>query len=159
MAGKPQGGIAQADAELFRDRPWILCPGVAEEQRLIEFESLLVDIGACPVRLGADEHDRAVAITSHVPQLLASALLAQAVSEGAALAARGPGFQSATRVAGGPEAVWQDIFASNGDEVARQLRQLAMKLDRIAQALGETPVDAREALEVLAEARRARDGR
>jgi hypothetical protein len=43
--------------------------------------------------------------------------------------------------------------------VARQLRQLAMKLDRIAQALGETPVDAREALEVLAEARRARDGR
>ena len=107
-------------------------------------------VGAKPVRMRADEHDRAVALTSHVPQLLANALLVLSERH-AAGPAEGPGFESATRTAGGNPAVWSDIFEANADEIARALRELGAELANVALDLER---EARGGVALLEAARR-----
>ncbi|MEO6598641.1 MAG: prephenate dehydrogenase dimerization domain-containing protein, partial [Polyangiaceae bacterium] len=100
-------------------------------------------------------HDRAVAYTSHAPQLLASALSVIADRAGA-LPAAGPAFRATTRSAGGDEAMWRDIFAANADEISTVLRQLASELSTVADGLDASPADASAALRLLAGARAVR---
>jgi prephenate dehydrogenase len=154
MAGRPGSGLGQATADLFQGRRWILCPETSDTDAVDQVEALVRDVGAEPVRLTAEEHDRAVALTSHVPQVVASALKVLAARRNAELAA-GPGFASATRVAGGSDAMWSDIFATNRDEVARALRDVIKELEQSALDLerGEAPT---RVLELLASARALR---
>ena len=155
MAGRPGSGLAQATAELFQGRRWIVCGEASEADAIDQVERLIREVGAEPVRLTAEEHDRAVALTSHVPQIVASALKVLAARRNAELAA-GPGFASATRVAGGSDAMWSDIFATNRDEVARALRELCGELEQSAADL-ELGNDApTRVLELLASARALR---
>jgi prephenate dehydrogenase len=160
MAGLPQGGIERARADLFEGRPWLLCPEQSDAEAVRIVEELVLGVGARPLRLTADEHDRAVALTSHLPQLLASALAVLAESRHADVAA-GPAFQSATRVAGGGEAMWHDILATNADEVSLALEALGAELDTVARALRHRPPDLAPALNLLERARvlRTRNGR
>ena len=156
MAGHPEGGLANARADLFVGRRWLLCPEQSSSADAIERVTELVrGVGAEPVFLGAAEHDRSVAFTSHVPQLVASTL-AVLVAEAGADVAAGPGFASATRVAGGAESMWRDIFATNGDAVADALRKLSERLGDAAEALAEDPANPEVALALLAEARKLR---
>ncbi len=152
MAGLPQGGIQRARADLFEGRPWLLCPEQSEASAVARVEHLVTGVGAVPLRLTADEHDRAVALTSHVPQLLASVLAVLAESRDALVAA-GPGFHSATRVAGGGEAMWRDILATNADEVSVVLDALVTELDVMARSLRKQPPDLGPALRLLERAR------
>ena len=160
MAGLPQGGIERASKDLFEGRPWLLCPEQSDLDAVERVEAFVSAIGARPVRLSAEEHDRAVALTSHLPQLLASALAVLAERKHADVAA-GPAFQSATRVAGGGEAMWHDILATNADEVSLALDALGAELDGIARSLRHKPPDLGPALRLLERARglRARSGR
>lgn len=154
MAGLPEGGIRNASAELFRGRTWILCAEHADADAVAEVESLVSGLGARALRLTAEAHDAAVARTSHLPQLLASAL--SLIGEGhAARGAAGPAFERATRIAGGPESMWRDIFASNGDEIARALGELFQELQPVLADLedGTAPGSADS---LLARARRLR---
>lgn len=151
MAGRPRGGAESAQAELFEDRNWILCPGVGASAAFERVRALVTFVGAQPVELTPEAHDLAVALTSHVPQLYASLLAVMAADAGAEPAA-GPGFQSATRVAGGNLTMWRDIFSSNADAIARVTHDLAERLQRVSVELHEGRVDA--AMDVL---RRARD--
>jgi prephenate dehydrogenase len=155
MAGRPGSGLEQATADLFQDRRWILCAETSDADAVEQVESLVRDVGAEPIRLTADEHDRAVALTSHVPQVVASALKVLAARRNAELAA-GPGFASATRVAGGSDAMWSDIFTTNRDEVARALRELAGELEEVALDLENAPESPSRVLELLAAARALR---
>src|SRR5690606_36971061 len=120
MAGHPEGGLHNARADLFHGNKWILCaqgsdPGA--QQLVSEFVQAL---GSDVVFLDAEEHDRSVAVTSHLPQVVASALSVFAEEVDAKQAA-GPGFASATRVAGGAEAMWRDIFETNDKAVGTAL--------------------------------------
>lgn len=151
MAGHPEGGLANARADLFEGRRWILCTHGALRESVALVEGLVRAVGAEPVLLDAAEHDRAVALTSHVPQLVASALAVLSAEQDAGAAA-GPGFASATRVAGGAESMWRDIFETNPDAVASALRGLGRELDAVASGLEQG--DAASALELLARARR-----
>ncbi len=151
MAGHPEGGLANARAELFEGRRWILCTDGAAEDAVRTVESFVVALGAQPVLLDAAQPDRAVALTSHVPQLVASALAVLSAEQDAGAAA-GPGFASATRVAGGAESMWRDIFETNPDAVASALRRLGSELSEVADGLEHG--DAASALELLARARR-----
>jgi prephenate dehydrogenase len=151
MAGRPRGGAESALPDLFEDRNWILCPGIASEANFRRVRDLVTLVGAKCVELDAESHDLAVALTSHVPQLYAS-LLAVMASEAGAERAAGPGFQSATRVAGGNITMWRDIFLSNADAIARVARDLAGRLDQVADELAEGRVDA-----AIATLERARD--
>ncbi len=152
MAGRPQGGLANASADLFAGRRWLLCPEGAAPHVVSRVQAWVRALGAEPVLLAADAHDHAVALTSHVPQLVASALATLGAEQGASVAA-GPAFASMTRVAGGAAAMWKDIFESNADAVSAELRRLGAELDRVASGLEQGRPD--EALELLARARRA----
>jgi prephenate dehydrogenase len=153
MAGGPTGGFRASRADLFQDQTWIVCTdfGVGEDfERVERFVSAL---GARPLRMDADRHDDAVAITSHIPQLLSSALVTLA-AEADAEAAAGPVYRSVTRSAGGNPDMWHDIFASNADYVARMSRELGELLVCVAADLDRGEVDA--ALRVLDSARSLR---
>ncbi|MCC6216966.1 MAG: prephenate dehydrogenase [Polyangiaceae bacterium] len=134
MAGAPRGGLARARAELAVGRPWLLCPRGRDPGAVARVEALVRDAGAMPRHTTPEEHDRCVAIVSHVPQLLASALVAMARRAGA-LEFAGPAFEGATRVAGGPEGMWLDIFATNGDEIAGALAELTATLSPLEREL------------------------
>jgi prephenate dehydrogenase len=155
MAGAPESGLWRARPELFEGRTWILCPEQTAPEALAEVEALVRSVGATPILMSAADHDRAVALTSHVPQLLASALLILAGKNGA-LPAAGPAFAGATRVAGGAERMWQDIFATNGEAVAAALRQVVDEIEPIIAGLEADPADTTTALALLARARAAR---
>jgi prephenate dehydrogenase len=107
--------------------------------------------------MSAADHDRAVALTSHVPQLLASVLTVLAARRGA-FGAAGPAFASATRVAGGAANMWKDIFETNADEIADALRELSAALTTVADGL-QSVEPARAALELLTDAREQRSRR
>ncbi len=153
MAGAPGGGLDRARPDLFDGSRWILCPAAAAALARSRVEALVGGLGADPVYLDAAEHDRAVALTSHVPQLLASVLQVMSVRRGTALAA-GPAFERATRGAGGGEAMWRDIFATNADEIAAVLRELSAELGKVADGLAAPSPDLSSALALLAAARR-----
>ena len=155
MAGLPDGGIENARGDLFEGRAWIVCPEHASEGARATVAELVGLTGARLVELTPDAHDRAVAITSHLPQLLASTLLTLAEDQNARIA-MGPAFERATRGAGGLESMWSDIFDTNADEVARAAEALAQELNKVALGLRRSPPDTHAALAMLARARSRR---
>jgi prephenate dehydrogenase len=155
MAGGPDGGAAHARAALFRAQTWLLCPENSDADALSRVESLIALVGAHCVQMTIDAHDRAVAYTSHAPQVMASALAVLAARANAGLAA-GPAFRATTRSAGGSESMWRDIFAANADEVARVLRELSSELALVAAGLEDVPANTSAATALLAAARALR---
>ena len=158
LAGSSQGGASAARPDLFEGKPWILCPQGADADALARVRALVQGLGAVAVEMGAEDHDRAVALTSHAPQLLASALFALSRSRNAR-AAEGPGFITTTRIAGGNPAVWRDIFRTNADEIARALRDLGHTLTTIASDLERDPPEVDSAVALLESARALRSER
>jgi prephenate dehydrogenase len=155
MAGLPDGGIENARADLFEGRAWILSPDDSEPSAYAVVRDLLASTGARLVQMSPEAHDRAVAVTSHLPQLLASGLFTLADDDNAR-AAMGPAFERATRAAGGPESMWSDIFETNADEVARAAEALSQQLGKVAAGLRRSPPDTQPALALLARARSRR---
>jgi prephenate dehydrogenase len=157
MAGLPDGGIENARGDLFEGRTWILCPEHASPEARIAVTEMVTLTGAHLVELSPEAHDRAVAFTSHLPQLMASTLFTLAEDQNARIA-MGPAFERATRGAGGLESMWSDIFETNADEVARAADALSQELARVAASLRRSPPDVQAALAVLAKARHRRHG-
>lgn len=156
MAGHPESGLEHARADLFVGRRWLVCPDASSPRAVELVKSFAEGLGAEVVLLSAEEHDRSVAITSHLPQLLASAL-ASLGREQQAEGAAGPGFASATRVAGGPEAMWRDIFSTNAVAIEKALGSIADELEQVRRGLAKGEIG--PALDLLARARRAREPR
>lgn len=121
MAGKEKGGVEHADANLFRGRPWVLTTDHGQQDRRFgQLREIVEAIGAKPILMNAAEHDAAVARTSHLPQLLSTALAAsleQGFHHEAPVLA-GPGLLDATRLALSPYPVWKDILETNRDEIS-----------------------------------------
>jgi prephenate dehydrogenase len=152
MAGMPFGGIEHAREDLFVGRPWLLSPEGADADAVELVERVVRGVGAEPHHITMEQHDRAVALTSHLPQLLASALSVLAEKRSATIAA-GPAFESATRVAGGGEAMWRDILATNADEVSAVIDALCAELEQVTRGLRRDPPDLGAALNLLERAR------
>jgi prephenate dehydrogenase len=132
MAGRETSGFAASRPDLFRDRWWILTPdsGFAPAA-LRTVRALVRAAGARPIVMKPAEHDRAVAYLSHVPQVLAWALLAAARSDKVAsrrLAVAGPAFRDMTRLAGSPRPLWREILHENRVEVRQALAALRRAL-------------------------------
>lgn len=144
MAGRERSGAVAAQADLFAGRPWVVCAHPASSSAArTAVRSLALAVGALPTELDADAHDDAVALVSHVPQVLASlaaARLSQA-SEGA-LALSGQGLRDVTRIAASDPAMWTQILGANAAAVGDVLRAVRADLDRLVDALealaGET---------------------
>ncbi len=138
MAGRETTGIESATAELFLDRPWVIVPGSRAAATDIErVEALATATGARPIHLASEEHDAAVASISHLPLVLAAALV-QAVALEPAGAPSWPlarslaasGWRDTTRLARGDPEMGAGILATNGDAVAARLRTLRGVIDR-----------------------------
>ena len=141
MAGKEKRGAAEADAGLFRGRTWALTPDAPSELETPaarDLRSWLERIGARIVVLDAEEHDRVVALTSHLPQL-ASTALAATVAERMGASPRwrmaGPGLEDMTRLALGSYDVWRDILATNTEHIDRALAVYIQKLEHMRENL------------------------
>jgi prephenate dehydrogenase len=142
LAGKETGGIEAADASLFRGSRYALMgePGGTDE-RALRFLELLRAIGAEPVWLDAAAHDRAVAVISGLPQLLAVALAGVVEKSrndsGLLLALAGPGLRDALRLAGSPYDVWRDICLSNRENLSDALAALIQSLEQVRAELAD----------------------
>lgn len=121
MAGRERAGFAAGDADLFTDRPWVLCLDEATDLTdWLAVAEFALALGARVVPADAAEHDDAVARVSHLPHLLAGVLAAQADGPLPATLAAGS-FADGTRVAASPPELWADICAGNAPAVRAAL--------------------------------------
>ncbi len=138
MAGAARGGAANARADLFRGRPWILTPRPDHAPDAVaRLEAFVAGLGAVPHVMTPELHDRFVGAVSHLPQLAASALM-HAVGELAGdtgLEIAGPGLMDATRLASSPPDIWKDVAATNEDILREALDVLIEALTDLRDGL------------------------
>lgn len=156
LAGRERGGPLRARADLFAGRPWALTPAPHTSPNALEDAGWLVaECGATPVTMSAEEHDRGVAVTSHLPQLVASALAAQLDGQtDALLRLVGQGLRDMTRIADAESAMWAEIATGNAIHVAAAVDELTASLGKVADALRSGPPGA-DSVRHLIEAGRA----
>ena len=137
MAGRERSGAAAADPDLFAGRPWVLVPHPGSDPAaLLAVRNLAVDLAATPVRMAAEDHDRAVAAVSHVPQVMASVLAARLLdAPESALALAGQGLRDTTRIAASDPRLWAAILVGNAGPVADLLAAARDDLTRLEAAL------------------------
>ena len=139
MAGREQRGVEAAEAGLFEGRPYVLTPRSPAELETPAARELLdwiAKIGAFPIILGPEEHDRIVAYTSHLPQL-ASTGLAALLDGRKEPQSRvfGPALVDSTRLALSSFDVWGDILATNRAPIQEALRAYIATLEAFLQSL------------------------
>ncbi|MEU4015369.1 prephenate dehydrogenase [Microbacterium sp. NPDC028030] len=159
LAGRERGGAISARADLFVGRPWVVCRDEdTKAADLALVEALALDVGAMPLEMTPEEHDRSVALTSHVPQVVASLLAGRlAGAEESALRLAGQGVRDTTRIAASAPELWVQILGANAGPVVEILDALASDLGDVAAALREP--SAPGARRIVAEAiRQGNDG-
>ncbi|WP_434811836.1 prephenate dehydrogenase [Microbacterium sp. bgisy189] len=137
MAGRERGGAISARADIFVGRPWVVCRDEETPARdLALVEGLALDLGATPIEMTPEEHDRSVALVSHVPQLVASLLAGRFVdAPGDAMRLAGQGVRDTTRIAASAPELWVQILGANAQPVVDILDALAADLGSVADAL------------------------
>jgi prephenate dehydrogenase len=163
MAGRELSGIASAAPDLFRDTPYALIDEISpkehgssseranivnirEDARVQAFVKVLQKTGARPMWLGAQRHDYAVGLASHLPQLaavaLASFLYDRLDENGLPITLAGPGLRDSLRLAGSPYHTWRDIVLTNRDVLSAALDLFARRLEDIRERLGSRDLEA-----------------
>lgn len=137
MAGREKSGPDAAEARLFAGRPWVVLEdGHATSEAVALVHRLVAALGAHAVRMTAEDHDRAVALVSHAPHVVAWALAALLASaDEAVIRLAGSGMADTVRIAGAPPELWVDILSANAAEVADVLAEVRAGLDAAAAAL------------------------
>jgi len=139
LCGSETAGVRNARASLYEGATYFLTPGA--HVRPAAFQSLydfLLQIGARPVAVEPHEHDRVLAVVSHLPHLLANVLMIQAGEQGGGrdpLLCAGPSFRDMTRIAGSNARVWADIFLENREALLSSLAAYRGGLDEMKRAL------------------------
>ena len=137
LAGRERGGAIAARADIFIGRPWVVCRDAeTPASDLAVVEGLALDLGATPVEMGPEEHDRSVALVSHVPQIVASLLAGRfADAPDGSLGLAGQGVRDTTRIAASAPELWVQILDANAAPVVDVLDALAADLAQVADAL------------------------
>ena len=151
MSGRERSGPAAARADLFAGQPWVICP-VAEssDDCVAAVTALARACGSQPVLMSPAEHDRWVALVSHVPHLVASAMAAQcADAPPGALALAGPGLRDVTRIAAGDAGLWTEILAANAAQAHEVITAVIGQLRAAAEALGAIAAGDEDAVKQL----------
>lgn len=148
MAGKELCGIAHADGDLFRGNTYSLIgeSQAQEDPRISAFVKILGKIGARPLWLGAPQHDYAVGLASHLPQLAAVALagfLYDRLDEnGLPITLAGPGLRDSLRLAGSSYATWRDIVLTNQEVLSAALDLFSRRIDDLRERLASRDLEA-----------------
>jgi len=161
MAGKQSRGIGEAEADLFQGRPYVLTPSATASSGVpassvpsshvtassvpssldAELERWIKRIGARVVIMTPEEHDRLVALTSHLPQLISTALAAAIANEPGASRVAGPAAVDLTRLALSPYEIWRDIFATNSVAIDDALAVFIHKLEELRAKLRNPEIE------------------
>ena len=147
MAGREFAGLAHADADLFQNATYALVgnPDDTHDPRITAFVKILEKICARPVWLGAQQHDYAVGLASHLPQLaviaLASFLYDRLDEKGLPITLAGPGLRDTLRLAGSPYNTWRDIVLTNREVLSAALDLFARRLDDLRERLGSRDLE------------------
>lgn len=159
MGGSERSGPEWASASLLDGIVWVLTPTPeVDEARVAHLETWVERIGARPVRMEAERHDRLVAIVSHLPQVASTTLMGLAATEEAGepqilLLAAG-GFRDLTRLAASSPALWSDILLSNRQQIGRAIDLYVERLSQLkGLVLGERGHDVED---LFAQAKEAR---
>ncbi|MFC7730044.1 prephenate dehydrogenase [Actinomadura keratinilytica] len=139
LAGGERSGPLAASADLFTGRAWVLTPSPLTSQRALDRGRELVEVcGGVPLVMPSRVHDEVVALTSHLPHVVASLLAARLLDgpeETPLLAGRG--LDDVTRIAGGSSLLWSDILRANAAPVARILGDLQADITGLLAALND----------------------
>ena len=141
MAGAASSGPGEARADLFDAKTWFLFAGGADPRALARVRAFVEALGARPTLLDDDgsEHDRVMAAVSHLPQIVASALMTvagEATATGG-LEWAGNGLRDTTRLAAGSADIWSSILATNRDAMRPLLLTLSDRLRALADRLDD----------------------
>jgi prephenate dehydrogenase len=142
VCGSHTHGAAHANGELFRGATWFLTPVAATDpERYRTLHGFVVSLGAVPVAVDPEAHDRLVALTSHLPHALANLLLNQAgasrIDGHEPLAAAGGSLRDMTRVAGANPRIWVDIFLDNAEALGTALAEHRRRVEQVERALAD----------------------
>jgi prephenate dehydrogenase len=132
MAGRERSGAISARADLFNGRPWVIAGHDAISYgRAAAVEQLALDLGALPIEMTAEDHDRNVALVSHAPQVISSLLAARLTdATDAATALAGQGLRDTTRIASSDPELWVQILRANAPAIRDILNDYRADLDR-----------------------------
>jgi prephenate dehydrogenase len=137
MAGREKSGPVAARGELFTSMPWVVCPsGETSGAALQTARSLATDLGAVVSQFTADEHDEAVALVSHLPQVMSSLLASRLQGTPLhALSLAGNGLRDVTRIAASDPTLWVQILGGNAAKVVEILYGVREDLNRLINTL------------------------
>lgn len=151
MAGRERGGAMSARADLFIGRPWVIAAHALSRDDAVEaVEKLILDVDAVPLRLDAEDHDRAVARISHAPQVIATLLAKQLLDASPrAVGLAGQGVRDTTRIAASDAELWLQVLSANAGPVVEVLRAFSADLSDVIGSLDD--VDAPGARKCIAD--------
>jgi prephenate dehydrogenase len=137
LAGAETAGVENARAELLEGARWYLTPTERSSGILYDrLQRLIAGLGARPQAIDPATHDRVMATVSHLPHVIANALVREAAAalgaESERLPEVGTSFRDTTRVAGANPAIWGDIFATNRDAVVEGIDAVIARLEDAA---------------------------
>ncbi|MDX3537510.1 prephenate dehydrogenase [Streptomyces sp. MB09-01] len=137
MAGRERSGPRAGQADLFAGRPWVLTPSAGSRPDAVALVRELVDLcGATAVVMTPEAHDRAVALVSHAPHVVAALMAGRLEhAEAGDLRLTGQGLRDVTRIAAGQPGLWVEILAANAGAVADVLEGFAADLEEMITSL------------------------
>jgi prephenate dehydrogenase len=133
MAGREKSGPVAARGELFTSMPWVVCPSEESSPGAVQAARALAgDLGAVVSQFTADEHDEAVALVSHLPQVMSSLLAGRLQGTPLhALSLSGNGLRDVTRIAASDPTLWVQILGANAEKVVGILHGVREDLNRL----------------------------
>ena len=140
LAGTEFSGPAAGFASLFESRYWLLLPNGSPEDKVAGLERFLSDLGAMIETMDADYHDRVLAITSHLPHLIAYTIVGTAVDleqdlKNDVIRFSASGFRDFTRIAASDPVMWRDVFLNNNEAVLEMLQRFSEDLSYLQRAI------------------------
>ena len=140
LAGTEHSGPQAGIAHLFDGRYWIVLPLDVPESALLEFESFVTGLGSVVERMTPDYHDKVLALTSHLPHLIAYTIVGTAVDleqqlKNDVIRFSASGFRDFTRIAASDPVMWRDVFLNNDEAVLEMLQRFSEDLSYLQRAI------------------------
>src|SRR5581483_7582785 len=140
IAGLESRGAEHASAGIFEDATWFLTPTAhTDNERHRAVHGFVASLGAVPVAIDPAAHDRLVALTSHLPHVLANVVANQAgatrVEGHEPLANAGGSLRDMTRIAGANPRIWVDIYLDNAEQIRSELQEHRRRIEQVEAAL------------------------
>ena len=145
VAGHPLAGTEFSGPEagfpsLFDGRYWLIIPGEAPQEKVSQLEKFLSALGAMTEQMGADYHDRILALTSHLPHLIAYTIVGTATDleqdlKNDVIRFSASGFRDFTRIAASDPVMWRDVFINNDEAILEMLQRFNEDLSYLQRAI------------------------